>query len=607
MNQRSAGRQTSSPKSKASVKAAPKPKAEIVLPRSLTVKQLADLLEISSIEAIKHLMRKGIMASVNQAIDYDSAASVASDLGRIPQPELELEEEGPSTVAKPVSVSKKEAKAQKIRPPVVTILGHVDHGKTSLLDAIRDSRITDSEVGAITQHIGAYQLTVNDQKITFLDTPGHEAFTAMRARGAKATDIAILVIAADDGIMPQTLEAIAHVKAAEVPIIVAINKIDKQGTDPERVKQQLAEQSLLVEEWGGEVIAIPVSAKVGTGISDLLEHILIVAEMAELKANPDKPASGVVVESKLDNTRGVLATLLVQDGTLSMGDTIVVGNAHWGKIKAMFDDEGKRVKSAGPSMPVEIMGLGEIAQAGDIFATVADDRAARILVDKSRAEQHALKVRAPTLDGISSQIRAGEVKGLSLIIKADVQGSIEPIKSSLERLENEEVKVRVIHSGSGSITETDIMLAIASNAIIVGFNTRPEPRAKKAADADGVEIRCYQIIYKLIEDIEKTVQGMLEPTYIDVVVGHAEVRALFAVKSGKIAGCYVTDGKVNRGSLARVLRDGQSIHESSVTSLRHLKDNVSVMSAGSECGIGIEGFSDFTVGDVIELYSKEKQ
>ena len=605
MAQRSSSSKSPSTKSKITVQKETKAKAELALPPSLTVKHLADLLGISSIEAIKHLMRKGIMASINQVIDYDSAAAVASDRGRMPV--LKQEEESETPIAKQAPVSKKEAKAQKPRPPVITILGHVDHGKTSLLDAIRHSNITDSEVGEITQHIGAYQVTVDKQKITFIDTPGHEAFTMMRARGAKVTDIAVLVIAADDGIMPQTLEAMDHVRAAEVPIVVAVNKIDKSNADPERVKQQLAEQGLVIEEWGGDVIAIPISAKTGEGLSDLLEHLLIVAELAELKANPDLAAKGVVIEAKLDNTKGVLATLLVQNGTLNVGDTVVVGNTHWGRIKAMFDDDGKRVKSAGPSMPVEIMGLNELPRAGDTFTVVANEREARTLVDEFQAEKQMLKARSPTLDDISAQIRAGEAKGLNLIIKADVQGSIEPIKSSLRRLESDEVKVRVIHSGSGSITESDVMLAIASGAIIIGFNTRPEPRAKRVADSEGVEIRSYQIIYKLIEDIEKTITGMLEPTYIDVIEGHAEMRALFTVRAGKIAGCYVTDGKVRRGSRGRVLRNGQPIHESSVNSLKHFKDNVSEMSAGAECGIGIEGFSDFAIGDIIEFYRKEKQ
>jgi translation initiation factor IF-2 len=601
MAQRSLGRNSPVVRDKAEKET--KVKHEIALPRSLTVKHLADLLGITPIEVIKRLMRRGVMASINQAIDYDSAAAIAKDLGR--KPEFRPEEEAPMVKQMPVSSLK--AKGQKPRPAVVTILGHVDHGKTSLLDAIRHSNVADGEAGGITQHIGAYQVMVNGQKITFIDTPGHEAFTAMRARGAEVTDIAVLVIAADDGIMPQTREAIDHARAAKVPILVAITKIDKTNADIERVKQQLAEHNLLIEDWGGDVIAIPVSAKTGEGLPDLLEHLLILAELAELTANPDTPAGGVVLEARLDNTRGPLTTLLVQKGTLKIGDTILVASAHWGKIKAMFDHDGKPVKSAGPSAPVEIMGLSKVPFAGDIFTVVADERKARARVEEFQAEQQIHTGKSPTLDDISSQIRAGATKGLDLIIKTDVDGSIKPIRRSLERLENEEVKVRIIHAGSGSITESDVMLAVASKAIIIGFNTRPEPRVKQLADSAGVEIRDYQIIYRLIEDIEKTITGMLEPTYIDLIEGHAEVRATFAVKSGKIAGCYITDGKIRRASLARVLRNRQAVHESSVSSLKHFKENVTEMPAGSECGIGIEGFSDFAIGDIIEFYCKEKQ
>ena len=574
---------------------------EIALPRSLTVKHLADLLGITPIEVIKRLMRRGVMASINQSIDHGIAAAIASDLGR--KAELQAEEKAP--MAKQAPVSPKKSRGQKPRPAVVTILGHVDHGKTSLLDAIRHSNVADGEVGEITQHISAYQVTVDGQKITFIDTPGHEAFTAMRARGARVTDIAVLVIAADDGIMPQTREAIDHARSAGVPIVVAINKIDKPNADVERVKQQLAEQNLLIEDWGGDVIAIPVSAKTGEGLPDLLEHLLILAELAELTADPDSPAEGVVLEARLDNTRGPLATLLVQKGTLKIGDIVLVASAHWGKVKAMFDHEGKPTRSAGPSAPVEIMGLSKVPFAGDIFTVVANERKARARV--AEFQQQIRTPKSPTLDDISSQIRAGKTKGINLIIKTDVDGSIEPVRRSLERLENEKVKLRIIHSGSGTITESDVMLAIASKAIIVGFNTRPEPRAKHLADSEGVEIRTYQIIYRLIDDIEKTMTGMLEPTYIEVLEGHAEVRASFAVKSGKIAGCYVIDGKVSRGSLARVLRNGQAVHESRVSSLKHFKESVAEMPAGSECGIGIEGFSDFTIGDIIEFYRKEKQ
>ncbi len=576
----------------------------LTLPKSITVKQLANLVGISSIEAIKRLMKRGVMAAVNQTVDYDTAASVATEMGF----ECKLEQEiGTVFTARDAKVTKKEAKGLKPRPPVVTILGHVDHGKTSLLDAIRLSNIIANEAGDITQHIGAYQVTFNNQIITFVDTPGHEAFTAMRARGASITDIAVLVIAADDGIMPQTVEAINHIKAANVPVIVAINKIDKPEANVERVKQQLAEYDLIIEEWGGNVIAVPVSAKIGQGIQELLENILVVAEVAELKANPRVPAHGVVIESKLDSNKGTLATLLVQKGTLNIGSILVMADSRWGKIKAMFDYDGNRIMSAGPSTPVEVMGLNEVAQAGEHFRVVADERKARSIVEEQKAQQHTQKAKSPTLDDVSSQIRSGEAKGLNLIIKTDVQGSIGPITRSLEQLENEKLKVRVIHSGSGGITESDIMLGVASGAVIIVFNIRPDARITRLAESEGVEIRTYDVIYKLIEDVEKTMKGMLEPTYADVIDGHVEVRALFKVRGGKIAGCYVIDGKAARNCSARVVRNNEIIHESKVSSLKHFKDDVSELAAGNECGIGVEGFSDFAVGDIVELYHREKQ
>ena len=577
-------------------------KRQVILPVRLTVKQLAELLGASPIEIIKGLMRNGIMASVNQVINYDDAAKLASNLGYEPveQPEIAT----PGRVPKQ-GLLEEDVKALRPRPPVVTILGHVDHGKTTLLDAIRQSNIVDTEVGAITQRIGAYQVEVQGQKITFIDTPGHEAFTAMRARGAQVTDIAILVVAADDGVMPQTVEAIDHARAAEVPIVVAVNKMDKPNADLERVKQQLADHGLVIEEWGGDVVSVPVSAKKREGLSDLLENLLIVAELEEVKANPSRPAIGVVIEAKLDSTRGPMATILIQAGTLKVGDTFVVGNT-WGKVKAMFDDLGRRVRRAEPSMPVEILGLESVAQAGDILRVVADEREARDWVAKRQREQ-ALKAKTPTLLDISSQIREGQVKGLNLILKVDVQGSIEPIKSSLERLENEQVKVSIIHSGSGTITESDVMLAIASAGVIIGFNTRPEPGAKRLAEAEGIEIRYYDVIYSLIEDMEKALTGMLEPVYVDVVEGHAQVRAIFSIRQGKVAGVYVTDGKVTRGAPARVMRNGQIIHESNINSLKHFKEHVPEMAAGSECGIGIEGFIDFQTDDIIEVYRKERR
>ena len=459
------------------------------------------------------------------------------------------------------------------------------------------------------KNIGAYDVKVTDGAITFLDTPGHEAFTAMRARGTQVTDVVVLVVAADEAVMPQTVEAIDHARAADVPIVVAINKIDKPNANPERVKHQLTENGLLIEEWGGDVVCVLNSAKKGDGISDLLENLLIVAEMLELKANPNRRALGVVIEAKLDNTKGPLATILIQAGTLKVGDKVVVGDT-WGKIKAMFNDKGKQVRKAEPAMPVEVMGLNSVPQAGDNLVAVADERAARAIIQKRQNEKERRApqpTKALALEDLFAQIKAGEVQELDLVLKTDVQGSIEPIKNSLERLEVGGVKVKLIHSGTGSITETDVMLAIASKGIVIGFNTRPEPGARRVAESEGVDIRCYEVIYNLVEDIEKALAGMLEPTYVDIVEGHAEVRAIFSVgKRGKVAGAYVSDGKVSRGALARIVRDGQSMYESNVSSLKHFKDDVREMSAGFECGIGVEGFIDFQIGDIIELYRKEQ-
>jgi len=575
--------------------------AAIAIPHVISVRQLAELLDVSAIDVIKYLMRNGIMASINQVIDYDSAAVVAADLG------YETTEAAEETVetAERYRFDDEDSAAQKPRPPVVTIMGHVDHGKTKLLDAIRQTNVVDTEAGSITQHIGAYQVQVHGQKITFLDTPGHEAFTTMRARGAKATDIAILVVAADDGVMPQTLEAIDHARAADVPIVVAINKIDKSNANVDRVKQQLADNGLLIEEWGGDVVCVPVSAKQGDGISDLLENLLIVAEIQELKADPTRPAVGVVIEASLDSSMGSLATVLIQSGTLHVGENVVVGET-WGRVKAMFDDKGKRVRKAGPSMPVGVLGLNSVPQAGDALNVVGSEREARVGAQQRQyGREGAKRVGAPSLSNLFSQIQTGQVKELNIIVKTDVQGSLDPIRSSLERLGSEAVSVRIVHSGSGSITKNDVMLAIASRGIIIGFNTRPEPEAKLLAESEGVDIRNYQVIYNLVEDVEKALAGMLEPVYIDVVEGHAEVRAIFKVRQGQIAGVYVADGKLSRGALARVLRNGEVIHESSISSLRHFKDNVKEMAAGFECGVGIDGFSAFEEGDVIEAYRKE--
>ncbi len=579
----------------------------VKIPPSLTVKQLADLIEVSAVEVIKQLMRNGIMASINQVIDYNTAAIVASDFGYAALEEKELV--SAQRAKRYQRFQEDDTSVQKPRPPVVTVLGHVDHGKTKLLDAIRETDVAATEVGEITQHIGAYQVDIHGQKITFLDTPGHEAFTAMRARGAQATDIAILVVAADDGVMPQTIEAIDHARAADVPIVVAINKMDKPEANPQRVKQQLADQGLLIEEWGGDVVCVPVSAKKKEGISDLLENLLIVAELEELKANPERRAVCVVIEAKLDKTKGPLATVLVQTGTLKVGDTFVVTDT-WGKVKAMFNDKGKHLRKAEPATPVEILGLDTVPLAGDTLTVTASEREARSFAQKRQVEKRlALTTMKPlSLSELFSQIRDGQVKELNIILKTDVQGSIEPIKTSLERLNIDEVKVNILHAGSGSITEGDVLLALASKGIILGFNTGTEPGAKQLADSEGVDIHCYEVIYNLVGDVEKAMKGMLEPTYIEVVEGHAEVRAIFSIRGrGKVAGVYVTDGKVTRGSLARVMRHGKAMFESSVSSVRRFKDDAKEVASGFECGVSIEGYSGFEIGDIIEFYGKERE
>ncbi len=587
-------------KAEAKSEAKPAAKPEVVIPRRLTVKQLADILKVSGIDAIKCLMRNGVMANINQVVDYETAAIVATDLG------FESKEEPQSPQAAAKTRIAETGKGVKLRPPVVTIMGHVDHGKTKLLDAIRQTNVVDTEAGQITQHIGAYQVEIHGQKITFLDTPGHEAFTAMRARGAQVTDIAVLVVAADDGVMPQTVEAISHAKAAGVPIVVAINKIDKPTANPDRVKQQLADNGVIIEEWGGDVVCVPVSAKRGDGIPDLLENLLIVAEILELKADPGRSAIGVVIEARLDSSRGPMATVLVQTGTLEIGDYVVVGDI-WGKVKAMFDDKGKRVKKAEPSTPVGVLGLSSVPQAGDTLTVVSGEKEARAEVQRQQREKDMSSAsKVPKLSNLFAQIQAGNVKELNIILKTDVQGSIEPIRDSLERLGSGGVKVRIVHSGSGSITENDVLLAIASKGIIIGFNARPEPGAKRLADMEGVDIRSYQVIYTLVEDVEKALAGMLEPTYVDVIEGHGEVRATFSTRQGKIAGVYVTDGKISRGASARVLRKGQPVFEGQVSSLKHFKENVREITAGFECGVGVEGFPEFDVGDIIETYRKEK-
>jgi translation initiation factor IF-2 len=567
----------------------------------LTVRDLSEALNVSSVDIIKELMKRGVMAAINQSIDHDMAASVAQALG------FDVEETGAPASA--LEGRKFEADEQdtglQLRPPVVTVMGHVDHGKTSLLDAIRQTNVTAQEVGAITQHIGAYQVEENGHRITFIDTPGHEAFTALRARGASITDIAILVVAADDGVMPQTIEAIDHAKAAKVPIIVAINKIDLPAANPEKVKQELVQQSLVIEEYGGDVIAIPVSAKTREGLDNLLEHVLLVAEVAELKANPDRPAEGTIVESEMAPQRGPMATVIVQKGTLRIGDVVVAGPA-WGKVKAMFDDKGERVTEAGPSTPVEIMGLNTIPRAGDIFTVVADEKEGRDAAEE-RARDIAEAGRGITLEAISGDIAAGRIRDLNIVIKADTHGSAEAVRQSLERLGAVDVRVNIIHTAAGNVSESDVMLATASRAIIVGFNVKTDPGARRVADSERVDIRNYQIIYELIEDVEKAVKGLMQPVIAEVIDGHAEVRAVFRVRGGRIAGCMVTDGTVRRNSLARVMRDGEMIHESRVSSLRRFTEDVREVANGLECGIGVERFETFKEGDTIEAFHVEQR
>ena len=544
------------------------------------------------------------MASINEVVDFDTAALVAEELGAKVEKEVHVTIE-----ERLIETDEDPEESLQERCPVVVVMGHVDHGKTSILDRIRNAHVTDTEAGGITQHIGAYQVEYQGKKITFLDTPGHEAFTAMRARGANVTDIAILVVAADDGIMPQTIESINHAKAAGVSIIVAINKMDKEGADPDRVKQQLTEQSLVVEEWGGDVIAVPVSAKTGMGIDELLENILLVAEVKELKANPDRLARGTVVEARLDKGKGPVATLLVQNGTLKSGDVIIAGTSV-GRIRTMTNDKGRSIKEAGPSTPVEITGLGEVPSAGDVFNAVADEKLARELVEQRKHEakeelfQQHQKV---TLDNLFSQIAEGEMKELPIIVKADVQGSVEAVKQSLEKLSNDEVRVKVIHGGVGAVSESDVMLANASNAIIVGFNVRPDPVAKQNAEQSGVDIRLYRIIYDAIEEITDAMKGMLVPKYREVETARIEVRQVYKISNvGTVAGSYVLDGKVGRNNEIRVVRDGIVIAEDKMSSLKRFKDDAKEVAAGFECGITLEKFTDIKEGDIFEAFYMEE-
>ncbi|AOT68235.1 translation initiation factor IF-2 [Geosporobacter ferrireducens] len=571
---------------------------------AITVKDFADLLGKSVSEIMTKLIALGVFATINQEIDFDAASMVASDYGI----EIEKEEE-----KEEVEVGLEQAEDRpedlKERPPVITVMGHVDHGKTSLLDAIRKTHVTAKEAGGITQHIGASEVEVRGKKIVFLDTPGHEAFTSMRARGASVTDIAILVVAADDGVMPQTIEALSHAKAANVPIIVAMNKIDKPGINPDRVRQELADHGLLVEEWGGETINVPVSAHTGEGLDSLLEMILLVAEMQELKANPNRLASGTVIEAKLDKGRGPVATILVQNGTLKVGDPIVAGSAY-GRVRAMVSDKGKNIKKAGPSTAVEILGLSDAPEAGDLFNAVKEDKIARQIGEKRKAkfrEENLHATAKVTLEDLFKQIQEGSVKDLNIIVKADVQGSVEAVRQSMVKLSNEEVKVKVIHGGVGTITESDILLASASNAIIIGFNVRPSSAVSSLAERENVDLRTYRIIYEAIADVEAAMKGMLEPEYKEVVLGKVEIRATFKVPGiGTIGGAYVMEGKVSRNAKVRLIRDGIVIHEGSISSLKRFKDDAKEVNTGYECGIGLENYNDIKEGDIVEPYTIEE-
>ncbi len=575
--------------------------SEIELAGPLTVKELAEKMGREVSEIIKKLMLLGVMATINQELDVETATIVAEDFG-VTVTEVAPEED-------PTEIKEIEDAPETLqpRPPVVTIMGHVDHGKTSLLDVIRKTNVTASEAGGITQHIGAYMVRYKGNKITFLDTPGHEAFTAMRLRGAQSTDIAVLVVAADDGVMPQTIEAINHAKSANVPILVAINKMDKPGANPDHVKQQLAEHSLLPEEWGGDIIMVPVSAKKRDGIDDLLENILLVAEVMELKANPNRNAQGVVIEAKLDKGRGPVCTVLVQKGSLHVGDTILAGTAY-GKVRAMTNERGEKVKVARPSMPVEVLGLSDVPQAGEVM-DVVDDNEARTIAEKRVEKQRITELNAThkvTLDDIFNQIQQGELKDLNIIIKADVQGSVEALRQSLESIKNPEVRIVIVHAAVGAINESDVMLASASNAIIIGFNVRPDAVVRKAAEKENVDLRTYRVIYDAINDVENAMRGMLTPEFKEVILGRAEVRQVISTPKAIVAGSYVSEGKITNNSEIRLIRDGIVVHEGHVDSLRRFKDEVKEVKTGFECGISIERYRDIKEGDVIEAFTMEE-
>jgi len=562
----------------------------------MTVKQLSEMLDIDVVRTVKQLMRRGVMANVNDVIDFEMAVRIAQDLGfQVIRRKQQAAEKSRKAVDDANLVA---------RPPVVTVMGHVDHGKTTLLDTIRKTNVTAREAGAITQHIGAYQGVVGDRKITFLDTPGHRAFTAMRARGANATDIVVLVVAADDGVMPQTREAIDHAKAAGVPIVVAINKIDRPEANVERTKQLLTDAGLVIEEWGGDVVCVPLSAKTGEGVPELLENLFLVADIADLTADPTGSAEGIVIEARLDKQRGSLATLLIQRGTLQLGDAVVAGRA-WGKIKAMFDDRGERIDSAGPSTPVEILGLSGVPEAGDHFAVPADDKAARAIAES----QHDTDAQAPiSLSSLSTQIGEGQLKELNIVLKTDVQGSIEPIRNVLERLGSDEARAKIVLAASGAVTDNDVLLAAAHKGIVIAFNTRAAPGAEQVAEQQGVTIQRYDIIYRLEEDIQAALAGMLKPAFVETLAGRAEVRAIFpGGKQGKVAGVLVREGRIWKGAWkVRLVRGGEVVSEPQITSIRRFKDSVNEVAAGLECGIGLVPFGDTQIGDFIELYRREK-
>lgn len=584
----------------------------IKLPATITVRELAQVLKTSPIEVIKILMTNGMMASINQSIDFETAEIVAMELGyevSLDVPEEPEQDYGEMPLWRKVIAQEKQEKLQP-RPPVVTILGHVDHGKTTLLDAIRKTNVVEGEAGGITQHIGAYQTELGGRLITFLDTPGHAAFTAMRARGAQGADIVVLVVAADDGVMPQTKEAINHARAAKVPIVVALNKIDKPNADPERVKQQLAEIGLVPDEWGGDTLVVPLSAKQRVGIEDLLEAILLVADNSKILANPEGHTIGTVIEAEVDRTRGVLATLLVQNGTLNVGDIVVAGSAY-GKIKAMFDYRGKRLRKATPSTPVSVMGLNEIPSAGDLFEVVASERDAKALaLERKQSQAAGAEARSTgiTLEQLFDRFQSGEIKELRIILKADVQGSLEPIINSLKELDRGEIKINILHAETGNVSENDVMLAAASKAIVIGFNVQADSASQRLAESEGVSIRLYDVIYRLLEDVEKALAGMLEPEFVEREIGKAEVRAVFHIsKVGNVAGCRVLSGEIRRNAKGRLVRDGKILHEGEIASLKHLQQDVREVRAGFECGLTIRGIDDYMVGDVIECYVVERK